>query len=139
MNKIRKTTQEKYYNVLVKLNKEIENNPNFRLTRFLYANKVPSRLGTSVQRLGIVKGYGHGQGKAYEWNDKIPVTMLLAKRVITECNKIQQVEQRGRKPNPKKHTLPKVDKEKIERFNKVVKTEPKQQIGLIRKFLRWVY
>jgi len=143
MKTIRKTTEEKYHQVLIKLKQEIEINPSFRLTRFLYANKMPSRFGTAVQSLGVVKGYGGGYGKVYEWNDKIPVTILLTRRVIKECNKIQQVNQRGREV--KKITLPKVDKTRIEKFNKVVKQEPTikevptQQIGLIRKFFRWIY
>ena len=146
MKGTRKETEDKYFRLFIDLKSEIQVNKLFVLTRFLEKNRVSTRVATSLIRLGVIKIHGRGYDKTYEWNDKIPVTMVLVKKIIKDCNTMQK--SYGIKNNTKtikKTTLPKVDKNKIERFNKVVKQEPTikavptQQIGLIRKFLRWIY
>ncbi len=146
---------KKYFNALQSAKNDIEQNTFVSNSWFLKFKIAGTTMGT-LKNLGIVKNLGGHKVPFYEWNSKIPVTMLLAKKVILENNK-QHIAYKDRKSNYKdaksntpqkpvakpivkralKQILPIVDKTKIDRFTN---QEPKHnQVGLIRRFLKWIY
>jgi len=144
-------TETKYFNALKEAKIAIELN-NFSPTNWESNFKLSARTSSTLKKLGIIKNLGTNRYPSFEWNNKIPVTMLLAKKVISENNNSQNIYLENRilnklqepitiaKPIVKrasKQILPIVDKTKIDRFTN---QEPKHnQVGLIRRFLKWIY
>ena len=153
MRQEKQITETKYFNALKSAKNDIELN-NFIPTNWESNFKLSARTMATLRNLGIIKNLGTRRNSHYEWNNKIPVTMLLAKKVISEnnnrqnayienriLNKLQEPIVKTIAKRTPKQILPLVDKTKIDRFTKQI-AKPIQvtnQVGLIRRFFRWIY
>ena len=164
---------KKYFDALKVAKAEIESNVFVQvdwLTRF----KLSHRTKTTLKNLGIVKNLSDNRkSPIYEWNNRIPVTMLLAKKIILENHIIQyghiekSTSNKSQKPLVKKGNLgwstkstKPTDKRKLtqseileayDSLKPITRPKVKQvleytqvakkvsDVGLIRKFLRWIY
>ena len=140
----------------------------------MFGFKTSNRTITTLKKLGIIKNLNNSRSNpSYEWNKKIPVTMMLAKKVILENRKLQNKYTENMKSNKSKKPLVKkgnlgwstkstkpTDKRKLtqseileayDSLKSITKPIVKQvvkpiqvakkvsDVGLIRKFLRWIY
>jgi len=148
MKQIKQELVKKYFNALQSAKNDIELNI-FVASSWESKFKISNLTRTTLKNLGVYKNLGSSKVPFYEWNSKIPVTMLLAKKVILENNK-KQIAYKYRKSNipqkpiakpivkrAPKQILPIVDKTKIDRFTN--RTPKPNQVGLIRRFLKWIY
>lgn len=140
---VRKETITKYFNALVKLKKEIEEGRLNSMREFQKELQLSCRTSKTLIDYNVIIKHGSTKYTYYTWNDKIPVTMLLAKKVLITNNKVK-----NSYLNNKPSTL--VKKKGGARIGagrpkaivtKLVKKEVTntKQVGLIRKFLRWIY
>ena len=92
----------------------------------------------SLKNLGIVNNLnGSTRKPSYEWNNRIPITMLLAKKVLLENAKIQAIYIKNTELNKSKKRVVKPIVKQIVKPIQV--TKKVSDVGLIRKFLRWIY
>jgi uncharacterized protein YajQ (UPF0234 family) len=142
MRKTSKSTEQKYFNALIELKNGIENNENFKITEFLREKNLSNGLSRSLQSLGIIKNLSYGKHSRFQWNEKIPVTMILTKRVMKECNDIHKETLSKSKNNASNLEAQKIETVKtktVRRRKKIQEVESVKQIGIIRKFFRWLY
>jgi hypothetical protein len=132
-------TKVKYLTFLEDLKYQLDNNNNTGLRIFLLKHKVTNSWSAFLNKNGIVYKNSFGY---YEWNDKIPPSIKIVNKFMeysTEYNSTYNIEMK------QKH----INKNRID-SKKVIKVEPKlirenhkntntQEIGLIRKFLKWIY
>jgi len=86
MRQEKQITETKYFNALKEAKNDIELNTfDVRLWKLKF--KLASVTNVTLKNLGIIKNLGTKRYPSFEWNSKIPVTMLLAKKVILENNK----------------------------------------------------
>ena len=177
MNKERVISQritKKYFDALKVAKAEMESNVFIR-RQWEAKFKLSHRAMTTLKDLGIVKNLNPRNRKnaSYEWNNKIPVSMLLVKKLILEGRRLQNeyIENttlnKSQKPLVKKGNLgwstkstKPTDKRKLtqseileayDSLKSITKPTVKQavkpiqvakkvsDVGLIRKFLRWIY
>jgi hypothetical protein len=128
---------KKYFNALQVAKNRIELN-NFSPTNWESEFKLSHRTRGTLGNLGIVKNLGSNKVPFYEWNSKIPVTMLLAKKVLLENNKIQTIYFKNFKSNiPQKPIAKPIVKQLPKQIAKPIQVT--NQVGLIRRFLKWIY
>jgi hypothetical protein len=139
-----KETEIKYINFLHKLKEDIETLNISSLSECTRNKKVSNIWVTFLKLKKIIYKDEFGY---YQWNQKVPVSIKLVKSfrefmAIKNANCIKRRKYKELKLEPKK-TI-EID------FKKVIKVEPKivsksikntdiKQIGLIRKFLKWIY
>jgi hypothetical protein len=130
-----KEATKKYLEFLFYLKEKIENENVNSLQKELRTYGVTTRFsGFLLNKNIVIKRNGF-----YYWNEKIPVSINLVHQFRKDVRKDfieKQTSISFDKKETKKPTLPKVNKKKIEKF-KPVKTQ--QKIGVIRKFLRWLW
>ena len=165
---------KKYFDALKVAKVEMESNVFIR-RQWQSKFKLNHRAMTTLQNLGIVKNLNPRNRKnaSYEWNNKIPVSMLLVKKLILEDRRLQTeyIENltlnKSQKPLVKKGNLgwstkstKPTDKRKLtqseileayDSLKPITRPKVKQvleytqvakkvsDVGLIRKFLRWIY
>jgi hypothetical protein len=139
MRQKKSITETKYFNALKEAKIAIELN-NFSPTNWESNFKLSARTSSTLKKLGIIKNLGTNRYPSFEWNSKIPVTMLLAKKIISENNNSQNIYLENRILNKLQ--------EPVVIAKPIVKQSPKQivkpiqdtnQVGLIRRFLKWIY
>jgi hypothetical protein len=139
-----KETEIKYINFLHKLKEDIETLNISSLSECTRNKKVSNIWVTFLKSKKIIYKDEFGY---YQWNQKVPVSIKLVKSfrefmAIKNANCIKRRKYKELKLEPKK-TI-EID------FKKVIKAEPKivreiiknteaKQVGLIRKFLKWIY
>jgi hypothetical protein len=148
MNKERVISQrmtKKYFDALKVAKAEIESNV-FVQVEWLTKFKLSHRTKTTLKDLGIVKNLSDNRKRPiYEWNNRIPVTMLLAKKIILENHTTQYGHIKNTELNKlNKPVVKKIVKQSSRPTTKqIVKpiqvTKKVSDVGLIRKFLRWIY
>lgn len=131
-----KATSNRWLVFVNELKNEIDNNKVTSLTYYTRMHNISNQWGAFLKTNNVVfineKGY-------YQWNDKIPVS----KKLIDSFRKYQM--EKNMKYYPERYPkMFKVDPKKVINVKpkivreKVKNTETKQ-IGLIRKFLKWIY
>jgi hypothetical protein len=142
---VEKETIVKYFNALNEIKQEIESGEFVSMDISERRLKLSNRTCQTLQNLKVIKRQGGRRFPSYIWNDKIPVTMLLAKKVILENRKIQYTYK------SKPVTIKPVDGRKLNggaRLNsgrlkstpiKIESPKKVSDVGLIRRFLRWIY
>jgi hypothetical protein len=136
-----KTRTIKYYNFFLDLKCELDNKENVSITNFIKKHKVSAQIGTFLIKNNVIFKDTNGY---YNWNEKIPVTNLLIKKFrafvfssrkkITSLNNSKDVKYEPKliKQRSKMNNIGKEE-------TKVIYSLQKQEIGLIRKFLKWIY
>jgi hypothetical protein len=131
----------KYYNFLLDLKYKIDNKNEVIINNFCRKNKVTTRFVPFLIKNKIVF---RDENDMYVWNEKIPVTNLLIKKFRQFCREYQK----KYRPTKNKEIIknePKLIKQRSKVHNigkeetKVIYSVQKQEIGLIRKFLKWIY
>ncbi len=136
---------KKYFEALKVAKDEIESNV-FILKQWESKFKMSHRTMTTLKNLNIIKDLSISRKKpSYEWNSRIPITMLLAKKVVLENAKIRAVYikklalNKSKKPAVKEVVKP-ITRPKVKQVVKPIQVAKKvSDVGLIRKFLRWIY
>lgn len=139
-----KQTTIRYINFLHHLKEKLETSNISSLTECTRNKKVSNIWVTFLKLKKII--YKNELGY-YQWNQKVPVSIKLVKSFrefmsIKNADCIKRRKHRELKLEPKKPI--KIDSKKV------IKVEPKivretikntetKQIGLIRKFLKWIY
>lgn len=145
------------YEVLLTVKEKCDNGDFIRnkesVRDFLYnQNFKNSNYLTALNRLNILYT---DDFLFVRWKENIPVSEKLSLTVLNKASEIykEYVNKRKKRTEiqqvkPKKITLPIVDKNKIEKFSKGSKRvgagrkplqKNLQKVGLIRRFLRWIY
>jgi hypothetical protein len=127
---------KKYFNALNELKCLIESGKAVSIDAFERDWCLSSRTNKSLKTLGVIKIISGGgrTPRTYSWNDRIPVTVLLAKKVIKQ-NRVYQYgdmsnsRAKATTKSPVKRSTP----NQYQTYNKV------NDVGLIRRFLRWIY
>ena len=138
---VNQTITKKYFDALKVAKAEIESNV-FITKQWESKFKISDRTISTLKDLGIVKCLSNNwRSPNYEWNNKIPVSVLLAKKVILENRRLQAKSREKMKLNKSKKPLIKsVVKPITKQVVKPIQVAKKvSDVGLIRKFLRWIY
>jgi hypothetical protein len=142
------STQEKYYNFLVDLKNEIEteNKKTINVINYCYKHNVTTNFSSFLKKNNVIFKDTNGY---YNWNEKIPVSSALItkfKNYVAKINKQNRLKQVNYLSNIKVvKDEPKLIKQRSKMNNigkeetKVIYSVQKQEIGLIRKFLKWIY
>ena len=140
MNKQRVVSErmtKKYFDALKVAKNEIESDV-FITKQWESRFKISHRTMTTLKNLGIINNLsGSTRKPSYEWNNRIPITMLLAKKVLLENAKIQAIYIKNTELNKSKKRVVKPIAKQIVKPIQV--TKKVSDVGLIRKFLRWIY
>jgi hypothetical protein len=135
-----KGTSNKWLYFVTELKQEIDNNNVSSLTLYTRKYNVSNQWGAFLKSNNIVYVNNNGD---YQWNEKIPVSKKLI-----DAFRVYQAE-RNMKYYPERY--PEIHKSKPKvNVKKVIKVQPKlisekfkntdtKEIGLIRKFLKWIY
>jgi hypothetical protein len=131
-----KKTIEKYEAALHLLkqaiqNGDIENGKN-SVTNIVLTHKLGKSTSTALKKLGIISGYRHN----VLWNDKIPVTFMLAKKVALTSNELNS---KGSKVRVTKMRTKQKEAVRISNKDVSYTHNYRPKVGLIRRFLRWIY
>ena len=143
-----KTQGIKYYNFLLNLKYELDNKKNVSVYNFCRLHSVSGTFSTFLKNNNVVFKDANGY---YIWNNKIPVTKLLIQKFRSYVSQQRRIERS--KVNNKIYNAdlkvvkdePKLIKQRSKVHNigkeetKVIYSVQKQEIGLIRKFLKWIY
>lgn len=137
---VNQTITKKYFEALKVAKSEIESN-DFTLKQWESRFKICDRTMTTLKNLGVVKNLSYGKSTIYEWNNKIPVSILLAKKVILENRRLQSGYKKNMTLNKsKKQVVKPITKPIAKQVVKPIQVAKKvSDVGLIRKFLRWIY
>ena len=137
---VNQTITKKYFEALKVAKSEIESN-DFTLKQWESRFKICDRTMTTLKNLGVVKNLSYGKSTIYEWNNKIPVSILLAKKVILENRRLQSGYKKNMTLNKsKKQVVKPITKPTVKQVVKPIQVAKKvSDVGLIRKFLRWIY
>ena len=137
---VNQTITKKYFEALKVAKSEIESN-DFTLKQWESRFKICDRTMTTLKNLGVVKNLSYGKSTIYEWNNKIPVSILLAKKVILENRRLQSGYKKNMTLNKSKKPVVKpIIKPIVKQVVKPIQVTKKvSDVGLIRKFLRWIY
>ena len=136
MNKTSQERIKKYFNALQSAKNDIELNT-FDVRSWESKFKICHMTRTTLRNLGVYKNLGSTKSPFYEWNSKIPVTMLLAKKVILENNKQRRAYKDTKSNIPQKPIAKPIVKQLPKQIVKPI--QDTNQVGLIRRFLKWIY
>lgn len=136
---------EKYFNALKYLKEKLDNNEKYNLSNWVSDFGLRAKSVQTVQNLSIIKNIGKlkGPNVRYVWNDRIPVSIKLARTLIIEMRKehneyIRHWRETG-KVEMIKPTVKKVSKQINIPIKEMSTTVKNNEIGLIRKFWKWIY
>ena len=136
-----KTQTIKYYNFFLDLKCHLDNKKNVAISNFCNKHKVSVLMGTFLIKNNVIFKDTNGY---YNWNEKIPVNIFLIKkfrafvfssRKKTTSSYNSKVVKNEPKLIKKRTKINNIGKEET----KVIYSVQKQEIGLIRKFLKWIY
>ena len=142
------STQEKYYNFLIDLKNEMEtkNKKTLNVINYCFEHNVTTLFISFLKNNNVIFKNTNGY---YNWNEKIPVSSALVSKFrnyVREKNKQRTLKQVNYLSNIKVvKDEPKLIKQRTKVYNtgkeetKVIYSVQKQEIGLIRKFLKWIY
>jgi hypothetical protein len=124
-------TTLKYLRFLEDLQLELDSGNYKNLVQFTEKYGVTNSWPPFLKRNGII--YQNAQGY-YKWNNKIPASIKVINEFRKYNNKACNYTNGIAKVNPKKviKVAPKLIREDFKNTNK-------QEIGLIRRFLKWIY
>ncbi len=116
-----KATYNKYYNFLLELKSRIDDKREYIvLADICKEYSVGTQITTILINSGVVHKIEHGQ---YEWNKKIPVSMILVKKMIEKHNQKYKEQRENNKdrlinaPQKQLSKSTKVIKTQLEKFN----------------------
>lgn len=143
-----KITEKKYYNALVILRNEIDSETLDSMSMWVEREELGQRTPQSLKRLGVVVKSGGLRFPIYVWNEKIPVTLTLVRKIMAKNNEINNswrkpqvgmkktVQPRKKTVQPREITVQPREQQRVI----VRESHPYQKkVGLIRQFLRWIY
>jgi hypothetical protein len=149
MRTINKETTQKYLNFLHSLKYKLDNENHYHIRNILDEHKVSTNWLSFLLKNNVIYKETSIYPNFYCWNKKIPVSVKLIQKFrefkykqYEEYKKSKNFKLNNQtkivfdKKEIKKTTLPNVEKTKIEKFTHV-KTQ--KEIGVIRKFLRWLW
>jgi len=142
-------TNVKYYNFLVALKKKIDNQEIVLTDVLCEEHRVSKQLPSQLKKLNVL----HGRCNSLKWNEKIPPSLTLAKKIRKNINEHHAVLRQSQK---KRYNVAvsdncktlfdmphiPVQKPSIKSKPKVkvkVLNNPKSELGIIRKFLKWLW
>lgn len=126
-----------YFNSIINIKEEITNNNIKNIYPLIVKHKINRYWATFLKSKNII----YYNGDFLKWNEKIPVTLKL----ITEFRKYnsilskQQKQKRQQRPEMKSIQIPPEIKRRRRTPSVVVEQTTQPQVGLIRRFLRWLY
>lgn len=131
-------TKAKYYNYLVVLKEKIDKGEDVKLNSLSTQYNVTKAIPSILRTLNVLSG----KYSTLKWNQKIPPSMALV-------NKIQEYISEDSKKY-KKQELFNIERTQIAKQKKVIKTQlprvqvevfdkSKSELGVIRKFLKWLW
>jgi len=142
------------YEVLLTVKEKCDNgdfnNRKYSVRIFLNNNGFKGGIyATAINNLNITY---YDEFYIQRWKENIPVSHKLVTTIFKEVFRLRDSYEKNsakmKQVNPEKITLPIVDKTKIEKFSKGGKrvgagrkplNKNLQKVGLIRRFIRWVY
>ena len=132
---IRPNTVKKYFNALKYLKSQFDDGSLNSIRDFEKKFKISNRTYRTLLKLNVITKHDTFEGGFYQWNNKIPVTMLLAQKVVTTNNEVNVL---YKDKNQKQKTKAIFSSQKPV----PIKIEPPKKVhdvGLIRRFFRWIY
>ena len=138
-----------YFDSIINIKEEITNNDIKKISPLIAKHKINRYWATFLKEKKIT----YYEGDFLKWNEKIPVTLKL----ITEFRKYnsilvkQQRQQRQQRQETQQELnfierqemksiqIPPEIKRRRRTPSVVVEQTPQPQVGLIRRFLRWLY
>ncbi len=123
-NNSNKTTL-KWIKSLNEIKQELSENNHKIITKIIQSKSISCSWHGFLSSNNIIYKNEFG---FYKWNDKIPVTAKL-----TDKYRLYEYSLRP-KQQPTLFDKPKTQKVKVE-----FKEQPQQELGLIRRFLKWIY
>ena len=154
LNTMKSTKQDyetqgiKYYNFLLDLKHELDNKKNVNITNFCRLHTVSGLFSPFLIKNNVIF---KDTNEDYIWNNKIPVSSALIlkfRSYVSQKNKILRSKKNNKIYNTDSKVVknkPKLIKQRTKVHNigkeetKVIYSVQKQEIGLIRKFLKWIY
>ena len=124
-----KKTTLKWIERLNEIKQELTDNNHNRVTKIIKSKSISNSWHGFLSNNNIIYRNEFGY---YKWNDKIPITYKLIEKYRAYVDEYSL--------NLKQPTL--FDKPKTSKTRNVLfefKDKPKEQIGLIRRFWRWIY
>ena len=131
-----KQTSIKWINFLNDLKQEIDTNNVYSITAYCRKHNVSNKWVSFLKQNDII--FFH-DNYTYEWNDKIPVSKKLIDSYRIFQSKINMKHFPERYKNAKLIKPKKVIKAEPKILREIIKNTNTQEIGLIRKFLKWIY
>lgn len=130
MRKMNKNIQEKWVSGLLAIKQELETKEINSLTKLFRIYKLYHNWRTWLLKNNVIIR----KENRYYWNEKIPVSIkLINKYRLDEKNKIKKTKVNFKTNN---NSIKKVASPKIK--NKPIQTN-KDEVGIIRKFLKWLW
>lgn len=124
-----KKTTLKWITRLNEIKQELTDNNHNRVTKIIKSKSISNSWHGFLSNNNII--YRNKLGY-YKWNDKIPITYKLIEKYRAYVDEYSL--------NLKQPTL--FDKAKTSKTRNVkveFKKQPQQELGLIRRFLKWIY
>jgi len=129
----RKGTVSKYLKVCNEIKYRCDNKIYFTFGNIVMEYKVSNALSSFLRRKGIV---WETSNNLHEWNEKIPVTNKLILSFLNHVHEINKKSRINQEPI-ETNLFTEIKKDPVKRNTKQ-KPEP-QGIGLIRRFIKWIY
>lgn len=130
-------TIAKYYDFLQIVKLRIDKKENIYTQQISKEFNVSASILCVLKEMGIIKPLGYN---VYEWNNKIPLTITLVKKIIQTINEKAKVSRN--KTGMAQTPLPKPPRNKKRRTPKVevhINDKQKNELGVIRKFFKWLW
>jgi hypothetical protein len=132
---IRPNTVKKYFNALKYLKSQFDDGSLNSIRDFEKKFKISNRTYRTLLKLNVITKHDSFEGSFYQWNNKIPVTMLLAQKVVTTNNEVNALYM-NKKPKQKNKAI---FSNQISTPIKIESPKKVSDVGLIRRFFRWIY
>jgi hypothetical protein len=139
--KPQKATTLKWFNALNEIKNELNNNNHATFQEFLSKHNISALWRTFLLSNNIL----YKENGFYKWNEKIPVSYKLIEKFRNFVHKENYIKYNKETPNlfnMPQSPLPKPPKIRKTRTTKVdvqVKDKPKSELGVIRKFFKWLW
>lgn len=135
MRKISKNIQTKWVSGLLAIKQELETKEISNLSDLVNKNNMHRYWSTWLIKNNVVIRLNG----IYHWSEKIPVSAKLINKFRVDSNNRQakyDLKHKEKKANEKNISIKKVASPKIK--NKPIQTN-KNEVGIIRKFLKWLW
>jgi hypothetical protein len=139
--KPQKATTLKWFNALNEIKNELDNNNHVTFQEFISKHNISALWRTFLLSNNIL----YKENGFYKWNDKIPVSYKLIEKFRNFVHKENYIKYNKETPNlfdMPQTPLPKPPKTRKTRTPKVevqVKDNTKSDLGVIRKFFKWLW